>query len=195
MEIRHIFIIWALEIHIHIIFNVWSYSNTCFWNVCSALFLLMIENECELHLNSTYILTQLSDESESFTTYRQIFFFLFFTFYVLINLLSDYLLSFGFFYHDLGGCSVWSVAGSQSTPDGQTLNPVIKYEYFIYNTESNPLVHPHVETQGLLELQGVTVAITAPLNASDHLTVHANYHSLVKLLILILERWRGWIAS
>lgn len=193
MEIRHIFIIWALEIHIHIIFNVWSYSNTCFWNVCSALFLLMIESECELHLNSTYILKQLSDESESFTTYRQIFFFFYF---LCINSSLIWLfIKFCFFYHDLGGCSVWSVAGSQSTPDGQTLNPVIKYEYFIYNTESNPLVHPHVETQGLLELQGVTVAITAPLNASDHLTVHADYHSFVKLLILIWERWRCWIAS
>lgn len=58
----------------------------------------MIENECELHLNSTYILTQLSDESESFTTYRQIFFLFFFTFYVLIHLLSDYLLIFIFFF-------------------------------------------------------------------------------------------------
>lgn len=123
--------------------------------------------------------------------------FSFFFYFLCINssLIWLFINFYFFFYHDLGGCSVWSVAGSQSTPDGQTLNPVIKYEYFIYNTESNPLVHPHVETQGLLELQGVTVAITAPLNASDHLTVHADYHSFVKLLILIWERWRCWIAS
>lgn len=113
-------------------------------NACSALFLLMIESECELHLNSTYILTQLSDESESFSTYRQIFFLCINS--SLIWLFIKFFCFCFFFKHNLGGCSVWLVAGSQSTPDGQTLNSVIKYEYFIYNTESNPLVHPHVET-------------------------------------------------
>lgn len=62
-----------------------------------ALFLLMIESECELHLNSTYSLTELSDETDCHSPHTGRSSFFFFTFYVLINLLSDYLLSFFFF--------------------------------------------------------------------------------------------------
>lgn len=62
-----------------------------------ALFLLMIESECELHLNSTYSLTELSDETDRHSPHTGRSSFFFFTFYVLIHLLSDYLLSFVFF--------------------------------------------------------------------------------------------------